>query len=128
VSVSIPAPYVYRAEVLSVYDGDTITVALDLGLSIKVRAKCRLLGIDTPEIRTKSAAEKKAGYTARDRVRELILGKTVVLHSVAKPDKYGRLLVKVWAEDGSCVNQLLLDEGLAIDYDGGTKTPYASWT
>lgn len=127
-SVSIPAPYVYRAEVLSVYDGDTITVALDLGLSIKVRAKCRLLGIDTPEIRTKSAAEKEAAYTARDRVRELILGKTVVLHSVAKPDKYGRLLVKVWAEDGSCVNQLLIDEGLAREYDGGTKVAYASWT
>ena len=126
--VSIPAPYVYRAKVLSVYDGDTITVSLDLGLSIEVKAKCRLLGIDTPEIRTKSAAEKEAAYTARDRVRDLILDKTVILHSVAKPDKYGRLLVKVWAEDGSCVNQLLIDEGLAREYDGGAKVAYASWT
>ena len=126
--VSIPAPYVYRAKVLSVYDGDTITVSLDLGLSIEVKAKCRLLGIDTPEIRTKSAAEKKAAYTARDRVRDLILDKTVILHSVAKPDKYGRLLVKVWAEDGSCVNQLLIDEGLAREYDGGKKISWASWT
>jgi micrococcal nuclease len=114
--------------VLSVYDGDTITVALDLGLSIKVRAKCRLLGIDTPEIRTKSAAEKKAAYTARDRVRGMILGETVLLHSVAKPDKYGRLLVKVWTQGGDCVNQVLLDEGLAREYDGGTKVSYASWT
>jgi micrococcal nuclease len=127
-AAKIPSPYVYRAEVTSVYDGDTITVMLDLGMGINRKAKCRLLGVDTPEIRTKSAAEKKAGYTARDRVRELILGKTVLLHSVAKPDKYGRLLVKVWAHDGSCVNQLLIDEGLAREYDGGTKVPYASWT
>ena len=126
--VSIPTPYVYRAKVLSVYDGDTITVSLDLGLSIEVKAKCRLLGIDTPEIRTKSAAEKEAAYTARDRVRDLVLGKTVILHSVAKPDKYGRLLVKVWAEDGSCVNQVLIDEGLAREYDGGKKISWSSWT
>ena len=126
--VSIPTPYVYRAKVLSVYDGDTITVSLDLGLSIEVKAKCRLLGIDTPEIRTKSAAEKEAAYTARDRVRDLVLGKTVILHSVTKPDKYGRLLVKVWAEDGSCVNQVLIDEGLAREYDGGKKISWSSWT
>lgn len=126
--ISIPTPYVYRAKVLSVYDGDTITVSLDLGLSIEVKAKCRLLGIDTPEIRTKSAAEKEAAYTARDRVRDLVLGKTVILHSVAKPDKYGRLLVKVWAEDGSCVNQVLIDEGLAREYDGGKKISWSSWT
>ena len=124
----IPSPSVYRAEVLSVYDGDTITVMLDLGMGITRKAKCRLLGVDTPEIRTKSAAEKKAGYTARDRVRELILGKTVRLHSVAKPDKYGRLLVKVWVHDGSCVNDLLIDEGLARQYDGGTRVGWAAWT
>lgn len=125
---AVPTPYVYRAEVLSVYDGDSITVALDLGLSIKVRAKCRLLGIDTPEIRTKSAAEKKAAYMARDRLREMILEQTVLLRSVEKPDKYGRLLVTVWTQDGICVNRVLIDEGLAREYDGGTKVAFASWT
>ena len=118
--MSVPTPYVYQAEVLSVYDGDTITVMIDLGLSIKVKAKCRLLGIDTPEIRTKSATEKKLGYEARDRLRELVDGKWVVLNSVAKPDKYGRLLVKVWI-GGACVNDTLIAEGLARAYDGGTR-------
>ena len=122
--MSVPTPYVYRAEVLSVYDGDTITVMIDLGLSIRVQAKCRLLGIDTPEIRTKNAAEKKLGYEARDRVREMIGGQWVVLHSVAKPDKYGRLLVKVWADDETCVNDALIEEGLARVYDGGARTPW----
>ena len=124
----IPTPYVYRAEVLSVYDGDSITVVLDLGLGLGAKVKCRLLGIDTPEIRTKSAVEKKAGYKARDRLRDLILGKSVLLHSVKKPDKYGRLLVKVWTEENGFVNGVLLDEGLAREYDGGTKVSYASWT
>ena len=124
----IPTPYVYRAEVLSVYDGDTITVALDLGLNIGAKVKCRLLGIDTPEIRTKSAMEKKAGFKARDRLREMILGKRVVLHSVKRPDKYGRLLVKVWTEEDGFVNGVLLEEGLAREYDGGTKVSWASWT
>jgi micrococcal nuclease len=128
VPTEIPAPYVYRAEVLSVYDGDSITVALDLGLGLGAKVKCRLLGIDTPEIRTKSAREKKAGFKARDRLREMILGKMVVLHSVKRPDKYGRLLVKVWTEEDGFVNGVLLDEGLAREYDGGTKVSYASWT
>lgn len=116
-----PTPYVYRAEVLSVYDGDTITVMIDLGLSIKVRAKCRLLGIDTPEIRTKSAAEKKKGYEARDRLREMVDKKWVVLHSVSKPDKYGRLLVKVWVDEDECVNDTMIAEGLARVYNGGAR-------
>jgi micrococcal nuclease len=123
-----PTAYVYRAQVLSVYDGDTITVMLDLGMSITRKASCRLDGIDTPEIRTKVAGEKEAAYAARDRVRELILGREVTLQSMSKPDKYGRLLVRVWAEDGVCVNELLLEEKHAIPYSGGKKISWASWT
>ena len=123
-----PPAYVYRAHVLSVYDGDTITVMLDLGMSITRKASCRLVGIDTPEIRTKVAGEKEAAYRARDRVRELVLDKQVTIQSMSKPDKYGRLLVKVWTEDGHCVNDLLIEEDHAIAYDGGKKISWASWT
>jgi len=123
----VPAPYVYQAEVISVYDGDTITVMLDLGMSITRKASCRLDGIDTPEIRTKVAGEKVAAYAARDRVRALVLGKKVTLQSISKPDKYGRLLVRVWSDEGLCVNDLLISEGHAIAYNGGTKTSWADW-
>ena len=119
-----PTPYVYRAQVLSVYDGDTITVMIDLGLRIKVRASCRMLGIDTPEIRGKTATEKKMALVARDRLREMVLGTEVTLHSIAKPDKYGRLLVRVWSDEHGYVNGVLLDEGLARAYDGGTRQPW----
>jgi len=126
--ITIPAAYVYRAHVLSVYDGDTITVMLDLGMNITRKANCRLEGIDTPEIRTKVAGEKKAAYAARERVRELILDRKVILQSISKPDKYGRLLVRVWTEGGVCVNDLLLEEKHAIAYDGGKKVSWAAWT
>lgn len=123
-----PAPYVYRAEVLSVYDGDTLTARLDLGMAIFREVSCRLHGLDTPEIRTRVAGEKEAATAARDRVRELVLGKPVIIHSIEKPDKYGRLLVRVWTEGGVCVNDLLIEEHLAIPYDGGMKISWASWT
>lgn len=120
--MSLPAPdaYVYRAHVVRVYDGDTVTAVLDLGMSITRKCSCRLAGVDTPEIRTKVAGEKEAAYAARDRVRDLILDKWVTLQSTGKPDKYGRLIVRIWTDDGQCVNDLLIEEGHAIAYDGGT--------
>ena len=123
-----PTPYVYNAEVVSVYDGDSITVLLDLGMKMTVKASCRLFGLDTPEIRSKVAGEKEAANKAKDRVKSLVLGKNVVVQSVQKPDKYGRLLVKVWTEEGLCLNDLLIEEKLAIAYDGGSKISWANWT
>lgn len=44
--------YHYAAQVVSVYDGDTITVDIDLGLEVWLKGqKIRLLNIDTPEVR-----------------------------------------------------------------------------
>ena len=117
-------PYSYNAYVVSVYDGDTITVILDMGMGVQKKAKCRMYGIDTPELRGKTAKEKAAAKVARDRLRELINEKTVLVQSLTKPDKYGRLLVKVWI-DGTYVNDLLIKEGHARAYDGGKK---ASWS
>lgn len=125
---SPPAAYVYRAHVTRVYDGDTLTVTLDLGMNITRKCSCRLSGVDTPEIRTKVAGEKQAAYKARDRVRELVLDKWVIIHSIQKPDKYGRLLVRVWTENGVCLNDLLVSEQLAVEYDGGKKLNWAEWT
>lgn len=122
-----PTPYVYNAEVVSVYDGDSIAVLLDLGMKMTVKASCRLFGLDTPEIRSKVAGEKEAANKAKDRVKSLVLGKNVVVQSVQKPDKYGRLLVKVWTEEGLCLNDLLIEEKLAIAYDGGSKISWANW-
>lgn len=111
--------YNYKAHVVGVYDGDSITVDIDLGFYMWMRnQKVRLLGIDTPEIR---GEEREQGLVARDRVRELILNKDIILKSYKdKTGKYGRWLgtILVQEDDGTWtnVNQLLLAEGLATVY------------
>ena len=111
--------YNYKAHVTGVYDGDSITVDIDLGFYMTMcNQKVRLLGIDTPEIR---GDEREQGLVVRDRVRELILDKDVMLKSYKdKAGKYGRWLATILfqEENGSwtSLNQLLLDEGLAVRY------------
>jgi len=105
--------YEYKATVTAVYDGDTITVDIDLGLGVWVHGqKIRLYGIDTPEMR---GDEREDGIVSRDRVRELILDNDIILKTHRdKKGKYGRWLGEVFL-DGieRSVNQILVDEGLA---------------
>jgi micrococcal nuclease len=44
-------PYFYKAKIISVYDGDTVTAVIDLGFEITKKIKIRLYGINAPEIR-----------------------------------------------------------------------------
>jgi len=107
--------YEYRAKVIKVYDGDTITVELDLGFKIKKEEKIRLIGINTPEVR---GEEREQGLISRDRLRELILGKDIIIRTQKdKKGKYGRYLgdITYTCEDGEIyfVNDWLVTEGLA---------------
>ena len=109
--------YSYKAKVISVYDGDTITCMLDLGFNIHVREKFRLYGIDTPEIRTKDLQEKKEGYRSKARLEELIKNKEIYI-KVLKKGKFGRWVSKIYLTENdmlgdNSVNQLLIKEGLA---------------
>ena len=125
--------YNYRAELVSVYDGDTIKVILSLGLnhylgSEKQPIKIRLFGIDTPEIRTRDPEEKAAGYAARDRLKELLgpPGSTIWIRTEKdKGGKFGRILGTIWKTEGDMVadladlvsaNQILIDEDHAKMY------------
>ncbi len=106
--------YEYKATVTKVYDGDTITVDLDLGFGIVLKKqKIRLLGINTPEVRGKS---KFYGIISRDALRERILGKEVVIKtSKDKKGKYGRWLGEVFVGEEN-INQWLITEGYAKKY------------
>ena len=111
--------YNYRAVCVGVYDGDSVTLDIDLGYNIWMRnQKIRLLGINTPEIR---GEERPDGLAARDYLRELILDKEVMLKSYKdKSGKYGRWLGTILAKDDDDhwlnVNQHLLAEGYAKLY------------
>ena len=108
--------YHYRAVVQSVYDGDTCTVDIDLGLNTWIRKeKLRLFGINAPEMR---GPEKEEGKKSRDFLRQQIDGREIFIQTIKdKKGKYGRYLGNIWLEkDGNWinVNDLLVSEGYAV--------------
>ena len=104
-----------QARVVSVHDGDTITVRIG-----ERNEKVRLVGIDAPELNDERAAYRDAGYAARDFARSLLSGKTVTLERDARqPDRdgYTRLLRYVILGDGTNVNEELVRRGYARVYN-----------
>ena len=66
-------------KVLSVYDGDTCTLAFYHDESNQIyQWKCRLYGINAPEIRSLDANEKLKGFVSRDHLKKRIEGKLVL--------------------------------------------------
>ena len=119
-------PPINTGQVIKVYDGDTFTLAghLPYDGSPFYRFSVRLNGIDCAEIKGKTEEEKECAIRARKELDELILGKTVTLLNV-KNEKYGRILADVYVGDVH-VNGYMIEKGLAVEYDGGSKTT-KSW-
>ena len=119
----------YRCKVTRVVDGDTIDVNLDLGFNIWHKARVRMLGIDTPESRTRNLDEKALGLASKKRLKELLKGQKVkIATSKEGKGKFGRILADVITIDKegnetNCNNQLI-EEGHARPYFGGTKIPW----
>jgi len=116
--------YEYKATIRRVVDGDTVDVTLDLGFNIMYNSRIRLLGIDTPESRTRDLEEKKRGLAAKDRVKELCpVGSSVILKTTKDGrGKFGRILGEIFVSGVvQSINQLLVEEGHAVEYDGGKK-------
>jgi len=106
-----------RCYVKAVYDADTVTLVVPFDGKPYLK-KCRLAGIDAPEIRTKDLEEKAAGYAARDWLRGEILGKKVWV-DCGGWDKYGRLLGTIYRSRGEKINSLndeLVRLGMACVY------------
>jgi micrococcal nuclease len=113
--------YNYKAIVKRIIDGDSLILDIDLGFNMWMKNKStRLYGVDTPEIRTRNAVEKKAGLLAKEFVEgKLTVGDSITIDSyLDKSEKFGRILVVVKTENGDNINDLLLKENLAIKYYG----------
>ena len=114
-------PYYYNCNLDRVIDGDTIDVDIDLGFNVVLsKRRVRLMGIDTPESRTRNLAEKALGLKAKERLTELC-GERLQLLSQGT-DKYGRVLGVPHTINGENICQMLVDEGHAVPYFGGKKT------
>ena len=116
-------------EINRVLDGDTIDVTIDLGFDLYKKERVRVAGIDTPEKRTRDLEEKALGLDATDylkkKLEDTIAGDeelTIRTELKGGMGKYGRLLGWLYiGEDTLSINEVMIDEGYAWCYDGGTK-------
>lgn len=118
--------FIYRCKILKVLDGDTVEIDLDLGFNIMLaNQKVRMAGIDTPESRTSNAEEKPRGLLSKKKLQEkLPVGswqKIQTMKPDSNDDKFGRILGVFIMEDGTSLNQWLIDNNYAVLYQGENK-------
>jgi|TARA_R110002072_G_scaffold183119_1_gene339405 micrococcal nuclease len=119
--------YEYKCKVVRVIDGDTVDVDIDLGFGVWLRKeRVRIMGIDTPESRTRDKVEKKFGLASKAKLKELLKNGSILKTQVSKKGedmkgKFGRILGDFILEDGRKVTEVLIDEGHAVAYFGGSK-------
>ena len=113
--------YRYNVEVTRVVDGDTVDVDIDLGFGmVYKKQRVRMMGIDTPESRTRDLEEKFYGLASKQHLVKMLEGQTVQLQSYDK-GKFGRILGEIIVDDVN-INQLMVKENMAVEYHGQSKT------
>jgi micrococcal nuclease len=116
----------YDVKVLKVVDGDTVDVDIDLGFGVTLTdERVRIMGIDTPESRTRDKVEDLFGEAAKARLKELMKhGAKLITTEDRKGEdmkgKFGRILGD-FKVDGKLVTDILVEEGHAVAYFGGSK-------
>ena len=122
----------YNFRVVSVdkvVDGDTIDVSIDLGFDLIKKERVRIAGVDTPEKRTRDLEEKALGldatYWMQKNLQDTLNGDeelTIRTELKGGMGKYGRLLGWLYVgDDDVSLNEKMITEGYAWEYDGGTK-------
>lgn len=129
--------YKYKVHVTRVVDGDTVDVDIDLGFGmIYKKQRVRMMGIDTPESRTRDLEEKFYGLQSKAFLKNLLTGskkyRDIYLVSHDK-GKFGRILGEIFIADpytleeglmnnaAGNVNQMMIDNHHAVPYLGQSK-------
>jgi endonuclease YncB( thermonuclease family) len=130
------------ARLVDVYDGDTITCVLNI-FNEFYKLKFRLDGIDTMEMKDHDIKIKQKALEARKKVIDILcddnnlkidsnrneiqeyLKNNVIIIWIEcmQFDKYGRTLCRVYKykESEKDISTILVENNLAVKYDGGTK-------
>ena len=120
----------YDVVVIKVVDGDTVDVDIDLGFGVTLTdERVRIMGIDTPESRTRDKVEDLFGEAAKARLKVLMKdgGKLITTEDRKGEDmkgKFGRILgdFKVdYNGEMKKVTEILTEEGHCVPYFGGSK-------
>ena len=108
--MSLKSRFYYEAKITHVYDGDSITCDLDLGMGVWLHGqKIRLMNIAAPEVR---GDERIEGLEARDHLRSLLYPRgvndeTVLLRTHKdRRGKYGRWLAEILGERDGVMGNL----------------------
>ena len=125
--------HTYRCTILRVVDGDTVDVDIDLGFGVWMRKeRIRVLGIDTPESRTRDKVEKTYGILAKNFVKSYLPVGSVQTLQTEKDStgKFGRILGKFLVYDKKTdremhLGDIMIREHLAVKYDGQSKEDIA---
>ena len=115
--------YKYRCKILRVVDGDTVDVDIDLGFGVWLhKERIRIMGIDTPETRTRDLVEKQFGLLAKEFVKELMpVGSSqTIMTTKDKTGKFGRILGD-FSIDDKLFTEITIEKNLAVRYHGQSK-------
>ena len=119
--------YEYECKVRRVIDGDSIICDVDLGFGVwRIDEHIRLVGIDTPESRTRNKKEKYWGKLATAHVKAWVeeCGPYFTLQTTKK-GKFGRYLGRVLDSQNRAINDILIERHLAVRYEGQSKDDIA---
>ena len=88
----------YAAKLIEVVDGDTVDLLIDLGFGVHVKERCRLYGIDAPEMPTEAGKAAKAYLESLiGAASELFVAtRKMTRKPKEKADKYGRYLAVLY--------------------------------
>ena len=119
----------YSCKLVRVVDGDTCDAMIDLGFNVWVKERIRFKGVDTWESRTRDLEEKAKGLAAKAFTKDLLENSDEGKFSIISygKGKYGRVLGELFVKGHEVsVNQLLIENGHAYEYDGGKKKVFGS--
>ena len=123
--------YEYKVKITKIIDGDTVDADVDLGFNHYKKDRIRLMGLDTPESRTSNKQEKVLGLASKARLKQVIgdnKGDIVLRTSKEGKGKFGRILgTLIVGSAGVDINALMVNEGHARAYYGGSKDELGPW-
>ena len=116
----------YKCTIVKVIDGDTVDVDIDLGFGVWLKKqRIRFYAIDTPESRTRDLEEKARGLASKKYFTEIVtkwVEEDLLFLHTKKKGKYGRYLGVLYSPaHGTNINDLLIEEGYAVEYYGGKR-------
>ena len=121
--------YEYNVTVTKVVDGDTVDVDIDLGFGMTYKKqRVRLMGIDTPESRTRDLVEKLFGKASKKHLKEIIQNAEMLTLVSHDKGKFGRILGELWRTTDfadKSLNDYMIEKHHAVKYYGQSKEEIA---